>query len=113
MTQHIAVAVIGGSQAGLAMSYHLSAQSIDHMVFEKHRIGHSWRTQRWDSFCLVTPNWQCQLPGYDYPGDDPDGFMVRDDIVGYIEDYARRIRAPVKQGTGVHAVDPRRTRLPA
>ena len=101
MTQHIPVAVIGGSQAGLSMSYHLSAKAIDHIVFEKHRTGHSWRTQRWDNFCLVTPNWQCKLPGYDYPGNDPDGFMVRDDIVAYVEDYARRIQAPLRQNTGV------------
>ena len=101
MTQHIPVAVIGGSQAGLSMSYHLSAKAIDHIVFEKHRTGHSWRTQRWDNFCLVTPNWQCKLPGYDYSGNDPDGFMVRDEIVAYVEDYARRIGAPLRQNTGV------------
>ena len=101
MTQHLRVAVIGGGQAGLAISYHLSAKAIEHIVFEKHRIAHAWRTQRWDSFCLVTPNWQCKLPGYDYQGNDPDGFMVRDEIVAYVEDYARRIGAPVKQETGV------------
>jgi putative flavoprotein involved in K+ transport len=102
MVQHVAVAVIGGSQAGLSMSYYLSASGIDHVVFEKNRIAHSWRTQRWDSFCLVTPNWQCKLPGYNYPGNDPDGFMVRDDIVAYVEDYARRIKAPLREGTGVN-----------
>jgi putative flavoprotein involved in K+ transport len=101
MSQHVTVAVIGGSQAGLSMSYYLSVNNINHVVFEKNRIAHSWRTQRWDSFCLVTPNWQCKLPGYDYPGNDPDGFMVRDDIVAYVESYARRIRAPLKEGTGV------------
>ena len=101
MTQHLRVAVIGGGQAGLAISYHLSAKAIEHIVFEKHRVAHAWRTQRWDSFCLVTPNWQCKLPGYDYQGNDPDGFMVRDEIVAYVEDYARCIGAPVKQETGV------------
>lgn len=102
MTQHVSVAVIGGSQAGLSMSYYLSANGIDHAVFEKNRVGHAWRTQRWDSFCLVTPNWQCKLPGFNYPGNDPDGFMVRDDIVGYVEDYARRIKAPLHEGVGVN-----------
>jgi putative flavoprotein involved in K+ transport len=104
MPQHITVAVIGGSQAGLAMSYHLSANNIDHIVFEKNRTAHAWRTQRWDSFCLVTPNWQCKLPGFDYPGNDPDGFMVRDDIVTYVEEYARRIGAPLRENTGVTAL---------
>ena len=101
MTKHVSVAVIGGSQAGLSMSYCLSANGIDHVVFEKNRPAHSWRTQRWDSFCLVTPNWQCKLPGFDYPGNDPDGFMIRDDIVAYVEEYARRIKAPLKEDTAV------------
>ena len=105
-TPHVSVAVVGGSQAGLSMSYYLSSNGIDHVVFEKNRVGHSWRTQRWDSFCLVTPNWQCKLPGFDYPGNDPNGFMVRDDIVGYVEDYARRIEAPLKEGVGVTLISP-------
>ena len=67
MSQHVSVVVIGGSQAGLSMSYYLSANNIDHVVLEKNRVAHAWRTQRWDSFCLVTPNWQCRLPGFDYP----------------------------------------------
>jgi putative flavoprotein involved in K+ transport len=103
-TPHVSVAVIGGSQAGLSMSYYLSAGGVDHVVFEKNRVGHAWRTQRWDSFCLVTPNWQCKLPGFDYPGNDPDGFMVRDDIVAYVEAYARRIDAPLKLGVGVSRI---------
>ena len=101
MPRHITVAVIGGSQAGLSMSYYLSANNIDHIVVEKNRSAHAWRTQRWDSFCLVTPNWQCKLPGYDYPGNDPNGFMVRDNIVAYVEDYANRIKAPLKEGIAV------------
>lgn len=104
MTQHVSVAVVGGSQAGLSMSCCLSSNGIDHVVFEKNRVGHSWRTQRWDSFCLVTPNWQCKLPGFDYPGTEPDGFMPRDDIVAYVEEYARRIKAPVYEGVGVSGV---------
>jgi putative flavoprotein involved in K+ transport len=101
MTQRVQVAVIGGSQAGLSISYYLSNAGISHVIFEKNRAGHSWRTQRWDSFCLVTPNWQCKLPGFDYSGNDPDGFMVRDDIVGYVEAYAKRINAPLREGVGV------------
>src|SRR3954470_7432895 len=98
---HTSVAVIGGGQAGLAMSYHLQQNGIDHVILEKHRIAHAWRTQRWDAFCLVTPNWQCQLPGFAYPGSDPKGFMPRDEIVAYIEDYARKIAAPLREGVGV------------
>ena len=101
MTKHVSVAIIGGSQAGLSISYFLSANAIDHVVFEKNRPAHSWRTQRWDSFCLVTPNWQCKLPGFDYSGNDPDGFMVRDDIIAYVERYASRIKAPLKENTAV------------
>ncbi len=98
---HYDVVVIGGGQAGLAMSYHLKARNIQHVVLEKERIGRAWRTQRWDSFCLVTPNWQCQLPGFPYPGTDPHGFMLKDQIVDYVESYARMFGAPVWEGVGV------------
>jgi putative flavoprotein involved in K+ transport len=98
---HYPVIVIGGGQAGLAMSYHLSRNDIDHVILEKNTIAHSWKTQRWDAFCLVTPNWQCQLPGFTYPGNDPKGFMLRDDIVAYVESYAERIAAPVHEGVAV------------
>ncbi|MBV5271060.1 MAG: MSMEG_0569 family flavin-dependent oxidoreductase [Afipia sp.] len=99
--QHYRVIVIGGGQAGLAMSYHLSRNNIDHVVLEKNTIAHAWKTQRWDAFCLVTPNWQCQLPGFSYPGNDPKGFMLRDDIVAYVENYAKKISAPVREGVAV------------
>jgi putative flavoprotein involved in K+ transport len=101
LPSHISVVVIGGGQAGLAMSYQLKQNGIDHVVLEKNQIAHSWKTQRWDAFCLVTPNWQCQLPGYPYQGSDPKGFMLRDEIVGYVEGYARHISAPVKEGVAV------------
>src|ERR1700760_3885176 len=101
---HASVVVIGGGQAGLAMSYQLKQGGIDHVVLEKNRIAHSWRTQRWDAFCLVTPNWQCKLPGFPYSGNDPDGFMLRDDIVAYVEDFAKRIDAPVREGVAVTEV---------
>lgn len=101
MTKHVAVAIVGGGQAGLAMSYGLKRKGIDHILFEKHRIGHSWREQRWDSFCLVTPNWQCTLPGFSYPGDDPQGFMGRDQIVAYIEAYVRSFNPPIQEGVTV------------
>lgn len=101
MTTHYAVAIVGGGQAGLSISYCLREQGIDHIIFEKHQIGYAWRSLRWDSFCLVTPNWQCDLPGFPYPGDDPDGFMHRDQIVQYIEAYVATFNPPIKEGVEV------------
>ncbi len=101
MTNHYPVIIIGGGQSGLSMSYCLKQKGIEHIIFEKHKIAHSWRSKRWDSFCLVTPNWQCQLPGYGYGGRDPQGFMQKDEIVRYIEDYAAFFAPPLKEGITV------------
>ena len=92
---HHTAVVVGAGQAGLSMSYCLKQLGIEHVVLEKHRIAHEWRERRWDSFCLVTPNWQCRLPGFPYAGPDPKGFMLKDDIVKYVEDYARSFNPPV------------------
>ena len=98
---HYPVAIVGGGQAGLSMSYCLKERGIDHIVFEKNQIGHAWRSKRWDAFCLVTPNWQCQLPGYSYSGSDPQGFMQKDEIVNYIEAYAASFSPPIQEGVEV------------
>jgi putative flavoprotein involved in K+ transport len=95
------VAVIGGGQAGLSVSWHLTQSSIDHVVFEKERAAHAWRGERWDSFCLVTPNWQCQLPGFPYPGSDPHGFMLRDEIVAYMDAFVASFDPPLREGVAV------------
>ncbi len=95
------VIVIGGGQAGLAISYCLCQRGIEHLILERHQIAHAWRHQRWDSFCLVTPNWQCQLPGFAYAGDDPHGFMRKLEIVEYMESYARMFTPPVREGVTV------------
>jgi putative flavoprotein involved in K+ transport len=92
------VVVIGGGQAGLSVSYHLLARGIDHVVLEAKRAGGDWLERRWDSFCLVTPNWQCRLPGFQYAGDAPDGFMVRDEIVRYLRDYVKSFDFPLVEG---------------
>jgi putative flavoprotein involved in K+ transport len=92
------VAVIGGGQAGLSMSWWLTRRGVDHVVLERDRVGHEWCDRRWDSFCLVTPNWQCQLPGFPYRGTDPDGFMVRDEIVHYLAGYVRSFDVPLYEG---------------
>ncbi|MBD1911882.1 MULTISPECIES: MSMEG_0569 family flavin-dependent oxidoreductase [unclassified Leptolyngbya] len=101
MRSHYPVVIVGGGQAGLSMSYCLKERGIEHLVFEKYQIAHSWRSKRWDSFCLVTPNWQCQLPGFPYTGDDPQGFMGRDAIVEYIVNYARSFEPPIREGVEV------------
>ena len=101
--QHLGVVVIGGGQAGLAVSHQLTTRDVDHVVLERASIGQTWR-DRWDSFCLVTPNWTVQLPGGAYAGDDPDGFLPRDDIVAHLEAYAASFAAPVESGVTVHAL---------
>jgi putative flavoprotein involved in K+ transport len=97
----VPVAVVGGGQAGLSMSYCLRERGIDHLVIEAGRIGWEWRERRWDTFCLVTPNWQCKLPGFPYAGPDPTGFMDRAQVVRYLEDYAASFASPVVEGVSV------------
>ena len=100
------VVVIGGGQAGLAASWQLTQRGITHVVLEQHEIAYSWKRERWDSFCLVTPNWQCTLPGHPYAGCDPNGFMPRDAIVDYVERYAASFAAPVRTGVRVSSLQP-------
>ena len=96
--------IIGAGQAGLAMSWWLAERSIDHVVLERGEVANSWRTERWDSLRLLTPNWQSRLPGYRYRGDDPDGFRSMPETIAFIERYATSIGAPVRTGTVVTAV---------
>lgn len=101
------VVVVGGGQAGLSAAACLQRRGIRPLVLEKHRIGHAWETQRWDSFCLVTPNWQCRLPDFPYDGDDPEGFMVREEVVAYVRRFASAIAADVREGVGVNRLSHR------
>jgi len=100
------VIVIGAGHSGLAMSRALSLRSIDHRVIERGEVANSWRTERWDSLRLLTPNWMSRLPGCRYEGDDPDGYMSVDDVIGFVSRYATKIAAPVLSGTTVTAVAP-------
>ncbi|WP_189690380.1 MSMEG_0569 family flavin-dependent oxidoreductase [Pseudorhodoferax aquiterrae] len=100
------VVIVGGGQAGLSLSHYLQAQGLDHVVFEKHRALHSWSTQRWDNFCLVTPNWQCALPGHPYAGDDPHGFMKKEQIVQYLAAFRKSVDAPLREGVAVQQIRP-------
>lgn len=103
---HIPVVIIGGGQAGLSVSWYLCQSGIAHVVLEKHARFQSWRVNRWDSFCLVTPNWQCRLPGFPYAGDDPDGFMLRDEIVNYLDGFAESFNPPLRENITVTRVAP-------
>jgi putative flavoprotein involved in K+ transport len=100
------VVVVGGGHSGLAMSKRLSDRGVDHVVLERGEVASSWRTQRWDSFTMLTPNWQGRLPGWSYDGDDPDGFMTGAEVVAFVQAYADAIEAPVISGTTVTAVRP-------
>ena len=99
------VVIVGAGQAGLAVSRELTRAGMAHVVLEKGRVGQTWRG-RWDSFCAVTPNWYLQLPGQHYDGSDPDGFMLRDELVAYLERYAAGSRAPVREGIEVSSLEP-------
>jgi putative flavoprotein involved in K+ transport len=101
--ERIDVAVVGAGQAGLATSHELTRLGVEHVVLERGRVGQSWRG-RWDTFCLVTPNWGIRLPGGEYDGDDPDGYLPRDELVGFLERYATAFGAPVREGAGVSAI---------
>ena len=96
--------IIGAGHAGLAMSRRLSERSIDHVVLERGEVANSWRTERWPSLRLLTPNWQTRLPGRADQGDDPDGFASMPELVALLEDYAFAVSAPVRTQTTVTAV---------
>jgi putative flavoprotein involved in K+ transport len=96
--------VIGAGHAGLAMSRRLTERSIDHVVLERGEVANSWRTERWPSLRLLTPNWQTRLPGHDYAGDDPDGYMPAAEVVATLTRYAHLVSAPVRTAATVHAV---------
>lgn len=104
-TRLIDTIIIGAGHAGLAASYCLSERSIDHLVIERGEVANSWRTERWDSLSLLTPNWQSRLPGFDYPGEDPDGFMSVQEVVTFIEDYALYCKAPVQTQSTVRSLE--------
>ena len=106
LPDRVEVGIIGAGQAGLSLSWHLSRAGVEHVVLERDRMANAWSRGRWDSFCLVTPNWQCRLPGHPYSGDDPDGFMLREQIVEYVESFAASFAPPVWENTDVTRVTP-------
>ena len=97
--------IVGAGQAGLAVSRCLTGQGADHVVVERGRIAERWRSSRWDSLRLLTPNWMSRLPAWSYPGRDPDGYMTAPELAGYLEDYAGSFTAPVHENTRVELVE--------
>jgi putative flavoprotein involved in K+ transport len=105
MSTYIDTVIIGAGQAGLAVSYYLSRQERPHVVLEQAaHAANAWRHHRWDSFTLNTPNWQSSLPGADMTSTNPDGFLSRDEVVNYFEDYVERFHLPVQYGVRVHSI---------
>ncbi len=101
---HVECVVIGAGQAGLAMSRCLTDRGVDHLVLERGRVAERWRSERWNSLRLLTPNWQSRLPGFRYDGPDPDGYMTMPEVVAYFERYAASFAAPVRSGIEVRAI---------
>ena len=96
--------ILGAGHSGLAMSRCLSQRSIDHVVLERGEVANSWKTERWESLRLLTPNWQSRLPGHAYQGPDPDGFMTMSEVIEFIDSYARLVSAPLELDTSVTSV---------
>jgi putative flavoprotein involved in K+ transport len=106
MKHKIQVVVIGGGQAGLAASYHLGRQGVEHVVLEQAAApANAWRNDRWDSFTLNTPNWAVRMPGVESPGESPDGFMPRTEVISYFEQYIDRFNLPVHHGVKVNSIE--------
>ena len=104
--ERIDVAVVGGGQAGLSVSHELAGLGIEHVVLERGRVGQAWR-DRWDSFCLVTPNWFVRLPGGEYDGPDPDGYLTKQGLTEYFERYASSLPGDVREGVSAEAAEVR------
>lgn len=106
MAEFVGTIIVGGGQAGLAMSYYLKNEGRDHLVLERAKaVANAWRKQRWDSFTLVTPNFQVRMPGAEYDGSDPFGFMSLAEVVEYFDNYVERFSLPVHCGVEVFSVE--------
>ena len=105
MTDSVDVAIIGAGQAGLATSWYLTQAGVDHVILESGRIAETWRTRRWDSFCLVTPNAAVALPGATYQGPEPDGFMSLAELIAFFESWAASFHPPVMERSNVSSLE--------
>src|SRR5580658_7682771 len=102
--KRVTVVVVGAGQAGLAMSRHLAVAGLEYVVLERGEVASSWRTERWDSLRLLTPNWMCRLPGYQYEGPDGDGYQTAAETAGWLESYAGRSGTAVRTQVAVRRV---------
>jgi putative flavoprotein involved in K+ transport len=109
MAETMGALIVGAGQAGLAVSHELTALGVEHLVLERGKVAQTWR-DRWDSFCLVTPNVTIRLPGASYAGDDPDGFLRKEEIVRHVEAWAGSFGAPVREGVAVTSLEASETR---
>src|SRR4051794_7161606 len=100
----VTTVIVGAGHAALAMSRCLAERSIDHVLLERGEVANSWRTERWDSLRLLTPNWQSRLPGFRYDGSDPDGYRTMPQVIDFIVGYAQAMSAPVRMHTTVTSV---------
>jgi putative flavoprotein involved in K+ transport len=103
--EEVEVAIVGAGQAGLATSWHLKQAGVEHVILESGRVAETWRSRRWDSFCLVTPNWAINLPGVEYKGADPDGYMHVTELVDFFQRWADSFGPPVENGCEVTGLD--------
>lgn len=106
MTVRVQTLIVGAGQAGLAISQRLTTLGQEHLLLDRGNVAERWRSERWDSFTLLSPNWQTRLPGFRYSGSDPAGFMTRDQVVRFLSRYARSFDAPVHTGVTVTGVNP-------
>jgi putative flavoprotein involved in K+ transport len=105
LSESVDVAIVGAGQAGLSVSWHLKQAGIDHVVLDGARVAETWRSRRWDSFCLVTPNWTIKLPGGEYRGPDPDGYIDRAGLVDYIQSWADSFGPPLRESSPVSRLE--------
>jgi len=106
MITKIETVIVGGGQGGLSTSYFLSQRGLEHIVLEQAaKAGNTWRNDRWDSFTLLTPNWSFRLPGAEYKGEDPDGFMARDEIITRFEQYIEQFCLPIQYNVRVNSIE--------
>ncbi len=103
--EEVETLIIGGGQAGLAMSEHLTKRGVPHLIVERRRIAERWRSERWDSLAANGPAWHDRFPNMTFSGVDPDAFATKDQIVAYFEAYAKQIAAPIRCGVEVNALE--------
>ena len=104
MSERVETVVVGGGQAGLALSSYLQARGHEHVVLERGRVVERWRSERWDSLHFQFPNWTLRLPGFAYRGPEPDAFSPCADVVRFLDEYAAFVKPPLRTGVAVERV---------